>query len=548
MFEKGERILIRHTTLLLCLLFLLLGGGEALGKMEWMEGWSRVEERYHLSRLTNSYETAIADDEYLLLAGIRGTQRNMYVIVKKEGEKLFTSQVFRRVLEPRVLVDPQGLIHVLWVGQDEEQYSLFYTRLKGDGQVEIEEEPLYSSPWQLQYPQMEYHDEALHLTWTALERPHYFMKYMEIQGDSFSQAVEIGDRQARVLRGVFTFDEFGSMHVFYRMMDGFHMRLYYQAFDEDRQPLESVEEVAFLSYLDKDMQTPMDVELFLTARGEDLFLYYAGQSPETGPDLGSLFLLTRIEGSFQEAQILLPPMPRIRDPYFTQQGDAIFAVWTHRHGSLFRPFFLAMNLQGEVTKGPLDMDYSMADTFIPRVAAYEDGEVEMTWLRFGGQGDYYVQQRGNRYPEPPPLSFRLGFADTNPLIGYFYVMGVSLTYGVVVALAQGLIVLVVFMIVSLCQRFGLLDNLERYPVHGALILFSGLFLFQDTLIHFLRPNTPGALFAVFVAVMTSVFALIMKHGEREWLPLNSTMGWLFLMGLWVYWNTVFSLIPHLITT
>lgn len=540
-----------HKLIIIFLLLLMIGSIKiyAAGG-EWLEGFSRLQTITQLSRFKTSYDLLIANNDRLVIAGIDGGYHNMGVFIEIDGTRVYDSNVFFAVEEVKLLQDYHENFHLFWICREYEDHFLYYTFLDPQGNIIKNEIKLEQRAGRILNLTVTEQNKGLHLLWTVGERPNYFINYLEVKSSG-----EIGDltrldlTTSGIPRGNLLVDSQGDLHLFWRESDNWRLNLWYQKFLPTGETLNEALNLFPVAFLDRNMQAATEVNLVLKLGADDTILgLYSGQNQETGRDLGAIIRFELQNGQVLASEIVSPLVRELKNFSAVFTTDQIHLSWLQiDQNRRMKPYYMIIDYDGTKVKGPLLMDYGFADALNPSLALYQDNSMQLTWQRYAEGGDYLnLMGRNSKNPEPPPLGYRLGFGDSDPLIGYFYVMGIGLSYSVVITLTQGFIILLLYLLLLQLKKRKLLEDLERYPIHCSLMIFSGLFLLLDTPLHLFRFDNPGSFFAVLTAILSSFFVLIMKKDEKKMLELNSSMGWVFIMLLWVYWNTLFSLIPYLI--
>ncbi len=538
----------------LILMIILSSGGLSYAHDEWPTGWSREKAMATLGRYSTDYHLAITEEGEKLIAGFLGNSINdIRLTLLENGTQVYTSRVFFNASQPELLVDSRGDRHLFWVERDRTKERLLYTHIDSDGGITTDSLVLRESSSRLGgINAREKEDGVIHVIWSDVERPLGVILHAVVhEGEIVQEHQVLVEDEFRPTNSSFVFDKEGRINLFWRKVDGWDMNCYYQRFSPESEPLGQQKMLAKISALDGDRSPFVDGELetFLGPDGE-IKLIFSGQDLERGMEIGHFSLLVLEEGELTRGPVRISPsFPRFRTIDIIVNPDGFHLAWVHLQGGRYRPFYLEVSPEGEVLYGPQPMDITTSGGFNP--ALLQKGEtIYYFWQRSENDiGQLKVLNRNNANPQRAPLGYQLGLGLRNPHLGFMYVLGVGFVYAALLTLiTKFLSPVATYLILALSTRLNLIGNLEKFPIHGALVLMAGLFLFQDTLLDFVSLQWPGRYFPFLAAGLSSVFTLMMKIGEKRWLRLDNVMGWIFCMVLWVYWYTFFTLIPHLIMT
>ncbi len=539
---------------MLVLFIIFSSCGLSYAQDEWPTGWSREETMATLGRYSTAYSLAITEAGEKLIAGFLGNSINdIRLILLENGKQVYTSEVFFNASQPELLVDTRGDRHLFWVERDRNIERLLYTHFDADEGITTDSLVLRESSSRLgRINAREKENGEIHVIWSDVERPLGVILHTVVrEGEIIQEYQVLVEDEFRPTNSAFVFDREGRLNLFWRKVDGWDMNCYYQRFTSEGEPLEQEKMLAKISALDGDRSPFVDGELepFLGLDGE-IKLVFSGQDLERGMGIGHFSLMVLEEGEITMGPVRISPsFPRFRTIDVIVNPAGFHLAWVHLQGGRYRPFYLEVSPEGEVLYGPQPMDITTSGGFNP--AFLKEGDaIYYFWQRSENDiGQLKVLSRNNIHPQSAPLGYQLGLGLRNPHLGFMYVLGVGLVYAALLTLVTKFLAPVAtYLILALSTRLKLIGNLEKFPIHGALVLIAGLFLFQDTLLDFVSLQWPGRYFPFFAAGLASVFALLMKIGEKRWLRLDNVMGWIFFMVLWVYWYTFFTLIPHLIMT
>ncbi len=536
------------------LLIFFTSGGLSLAQEEWPEGWSREERIASLGDYSRDYSLLITGSGDRLIAGFQGsTVRNIKASLFRNGNEIYTSRTFFNAFQSELVVDGRGAYHLFWVERDGSLQRILYTYIDPDGETQQDSLMLRESPSRIDgLTAVERTEGEIHLIWPDVERPEGVLLHMIIEEGQIVRDYQVLVKEPlRPTGSTFVFDREGYIHLFWRKIDDWEMNCYYQKFTPGGEVAGPEEKLVKLTNLDGDRRPLIDAELkaFLDEERR-ILLIFSGQDQQAGMDIGHFSQILLEKGSSPgEPRRISPSFQRLQSMDAVITSEALHLAGVHFQGNRYRPFYLQVSREGEIKYGPQVMDLTTSGGLNPRLAR-DDGSIHYFWQRTGsavGTVDILTRNDGN--PQSPPLGYALGLGKRNPHLGFMYVLGVGFVYAALLTVfAKFLGPVAVFLILVLANRLKLIGNLEKYPVHGALVIMAGLFLFQDTVLDFIQLEWSGRFFPFLAAFLASTSALLMKKGEKRWLKLDNTMGWIFFMVLWVYWYTFFITVPNLIIT
>ncbi len=536
------------------LLIFFTSSGLSFAYDEWPEGWSREEAVATFGRYSTDYSIALTGEGDRLVAGFLGNSINdIQLVLLENGKEVFRSGVFFNASQPELIVDSRENRHLFWVERQRTVERLLYTSFDSNNNLKVDSLVLRESTSRISgVNAREEKDGLIHLIWSDVERPAGVLLHAVVrEGEIVQKAQVLKEDEQRLSNSTFVFDEEGQINLFWRKVNGWEMNCYYQRFSPEGEAIDEPQNLAIISALDGDRSPFVDGELeaFLDTGGR-INLVFSGQDREIGMQVGHFSLLVIEDGKLIKGPSRISPsFNRLRTIDVLMKGEFYHLAWVHLQGGRYRPFYLQVSGEGEVGYGPQPMDITTSGGFNPTLL--EVGEyLNFFWQRSEGDvGQMKIFSRNNANPQTAPLGYQLGLGLRNPHLGLLYVLGVGLVYAALLTLVTKFLAPVAtFIILAAGSRLKLIGNLEKFPVHGTLVLAAGLFLFQDTVLDFIQLEWPGRYFPLLAAGLSTSFTLLMKIGEKRWLNLDNTMGWVFCMVLWVYWYTFFTLIPHLIIT
>ncbi len=536
------------------LLVFLASSGLSSAQDDWPTGWSREETMASLGRYSTDYTVEITRDGKKLIAGFLGNSiNNISLSLFENGEQIYTSDVFFNAIQPELLVDSRGDRHLFWVQRDRTVERLLYTKIDGDGSLVTDSLVLRESSSRISGVNAREGEEGIiHIIWSDVERPLGVLMHSVVSdGQIFRETQVLLEDELRLTNSTFVFDGEGNINLFWRKVDGWEMNCYFQQFSPAGNPSGEPKNIATISSLDGDRSPFIDgqLEAFFDEEGK-ISLVFSQQDRERGMEIGHFSLVVIEDGEITRGpERISPSFPRLRTIDVEMNSESYHLAWVHLQGGRYRPFYLQVSRDGEIKYGPQPMDITTSGGFNPSILRVGEN-IHYFWQRSENEiGQLKVLSRNNANPQSAPLGYQLGLGLRNPHLGFLYVMGVGLIYGALLTLVTKFLAPVAtYLIVALASRWKLIGNLERFPIHGALVLMAGLFLFQDTPLDFISLEWSGRFFPFLAGGLASIFSILMKIGEKRWLKLDNAMGWIFFMVLWVYWYTFFTLIPHLIIT
>ncbi len=538
----------RILLLIFLLVFLLSGSGLC---SEWPEGWSRIEHLGKSSRNAPDYDLAFSKEGHIILAAGRGGFGSMQIAVQYQGKEVFLSSEQFAVYSPQLEVDEDGNWHLFYTKRTREDYEIVYNKFSSAGEIIIRDQVLYSIDRRIFNPDVTIKGQNLYLVWTVYMRPHYALKYQKIA--TAGQVLEEAElRKADgSIESTLEVDWEGNLNLFWRVIEGWDLNLYYQTFLSSGEPKTERQHVTRLTPLD-DKRKPLTDSRVLSSPGRDdeiiVVFNMLDREEFRGRDL-SYFAMMKVEGGeiLEGPKKVSPSMLNIREAYIAVHDQDIHLGFVQFRGGRFQPLYLPLDYEGRMVGESQVLDVSLADSFRSRILTDQDGYVYYTWQRYDAQEEAYdIWSRNNRYPEKPPLSFRLGFGEESLLTGYFYVFGLSLIYGVLRTLVRLPIMFLVFLGTFYLPRRFSCRLLEKYPLHGGLVVFSVIFLLQDSFLDFFPVTLPCSSMSITAAVLATLFTFMFMKLAWKWLTFSSIEGFFSIIFIWIYWSTFFTLIPHLI--
>ncbi|GEM_PF-1312381 len=551
---RGDGAWMVGKAVLILLLIFFTSGGLSFAQEEWPEGWSREGSVAVFGDYSRDYSLLITGSGDRLVAGFEGsTVRNIRATLLRNGNEIYTSPTFFNAFQSELVVDERGGYHLFWVEREGSLQRILYTYIDGDGEIRQDSLILRESPSRIDgMTAVERVEGEIHLIWSDVERPEGVLLHMIIEEGQIVQDYQVLVKDPfRPTGSTFVFDREGYLHLFWRKIDDWEMNCYYQKFTPEGEAAGPADKLVKLTNLDGDRRPVIDAELkaFWDEEGQ-IYLIFSGQDQQAGMDNGHFSQIVLEKGrSPGEPMRISPSFQRLQSMDAIITPEALHLAWVHFQGNRYRPFYMKVSREGEIQYGPQVMDLTTSGGLNPRLARDNDS-IHYFWQRTGSEvGTVDILARNDGNPQSPPLGYALGLGKRNPHLGFLYVLGVGFVYAALLTVfAKFLGPVAVYFILALANRLKLIGNLEKFPVHGALVIMAGLFLFQDTVLDFIHLEWSGRFFPLLAASLASAFALLMKKGEKRWLKLDNTMGWVFFMVLWLYWYTFLITVPNLIIT
>lgn len=524
-------MIVTKVILVICLLVGITNPTTVYGATyTWPEGWSDTSSLFATGLQGNRFYVE-QDDQGISVVSVDGVYQEDLRLAYRlySGEQLITEKTIAqgRINYPNLLIDDQGIRHLLWQQRADGRYQLVYAKLSADGET-LEQTTLLAGSYRIQEPVMARIEDQYHVVWVDNKTQGFQVRHGVISGNrlSLEQAVAVTDKTS--VRPAITGDHLGGVHVSWLEVGVGGAELMYS-----RRKVGSFARPQRVASVSSRMVNDNGTNLIYTQNGIINFLWSDALGVSGSGGFYLHWTQTNSSGNIEGSPATIAPgdRPRVRP----KDSGSYHLVWQSSYQGVTQVHYGVLT-DSTVTDVTV-LNARRASSFRPEFAVSDNGDLAVFWLEALPEGGYQVRTINDSNPRTITWWERMGIDSDSPGLHLaFLVSGTSMLALSYLGINL-LVALAIYAALFVFGRFPLYQKNLLLQICVVAVLFMVL---QETPIAFSQPVFVGPVYYLLTIVLASLWTLIFVKR----LTIGKGFENAVVIFLWMFWQYFYALIPQ----